>query len=88
MLKQHPDVEDALVVGLPDDKWGQSVTAVVELRAGAMFDEESLRRHVRAQLAGYKSPKRLVAVPAMFRAPNGKADYKRAREFAQQALVA
>jgi len=51
-LKQHPDVEDALVVGLPDDTWGQAVTAVVELRAGAGLDEDALRRHVHARLAG------------------------------------
>ena len=86
VLKQHPDVEDALVVGLADDKWGQAVTAVVELRRGADFDEDALRQHVRGQLAGYKTPKRVVAVERMFRAPNGKADYKGARQFAEQAL--
>ncbi len=87
-LKQHPDVEDALVIGLPDDKWGQAVTGVVELRSGAIFDENALRAHVRQHLAGYKTPKRLVTVPRMFRAPNGKADYQRAREHAAQALQA
>ncbi|GAA4409171.1 acyl-CoA synthetase [Quisquiliibacterium transsilvanicum] len=86
VLKQHPDVEDALVIGVADDKWGQAVTAVVELRAGAEFDEDALRRHVRGQLAGYKSPKRVFAVDRMFRAPNGKADYKGARDYAQKAL--
>jgi fatty-acyl-CoA synthase len=86
VLKQHPDVEDALVIGVADDKWGQAVTAVVELRAGAEFDEDALRRHVRGQLAGYKSPKRVFAVDRMFRAPNGKADYKGARDYAQRAL--
>ncbi len=77
-LKTHPDVEDALVVGLPDEKWGQAVTAVVQLRSGRRFDEEEIRGHVRARLAGYKTPKRVVAVASMFRAPNGKADYKAA----------
>ncbi len=81
-LKTHPDVEDALVVGVPDDRWGNAVTAVVQLRPGAMLDEEKLRGHVRERLAGYKLPKRVFAVPAMFRAPNGKADYKSAQEFA------
>jgi fatty-acyl-CoA synthase len=88
VLKRHPDVDDALVVGLPDEKWGQSVTAVVELRAGARLDEEALRAHVRGELAGYKTPKRVVAVPRMLRAPNGKADYKGARELAAKALAA
>jgi acyl-CoA synthetase (AMP-forming)/AMP-acid ligase II len=86
VLKQHPDVEDALVVGLPDEKWGQAVTGVVELREGADLDEDALRRHVHARLAGYKAPKRLVAVEQMFRAPNGKADYKRARDYAARVL--
>jgi acyl-CoA synthetase (AMP-forming)/AMP-acid ligase II len=86
VLKLHPDIEDALVVGAPDEKWGQSVTGVVELRAGADFDEADLRNHVRLRLAGYKTPKRLFAVSKMFRAPNGKADYKGAREWALREL--
>jgi len=86
VLKRHPDIEDALVVGVPDERWGQSVTGVVELRSGVAFDEVSLRDHVRTHLAGYKTPKRLIAVTRMFRAPNGKADYKSAREHALAAL--
>jgi 3-oxocholest-4-en-26-oate---CoA ligase len=86
VLKLHADVEDALVVGVPDETWGQAVTAVVELRGGAHFDEGGLRRHVHAHLAGYKTPKRIIAVPRMFRAPNGKADYKSARERALAEL--
>jgi fatty-acyl-CoA synthase len=85
-LKLHPDIEDALVIGAPDEKWGQSVTGVVEMRAGADFDEAGLRNHVRERLAGYKTPKRLIAVPKMFRAPNGKADYKGARDWALREL--
>jgi fatty-acyl-CoA synthase len=86
VLKLHPDIEDALVVGAPDDKWGQSVTGVIEMRAGAHFDEASLRNHVRERLAGYKTPKRLIQAPKMFRAPNGKADYKGARDWALREL--
>jgi fatty-acyl-CoA synthase len=86
-LKTHPDVEDALVLGLPDEKWGQAVTAVVQLRAGRPFDEEALRAYVRERLAGYKTPKRLVAVERMFRAPNGKADYKLAAAHAASAVA-
>jgi fatty-acyl-CoA synthase len=82
-LKTHPDVEDALVVGVPDERWGNAVTGVVQLREGAAFDEEALRRHVRERLAGYKTPKRILPVPRMFRAPNGKADYRSAAEFAR-----
>ena len=52
---------------------------------GAMLDEEGLRAHTRERLAAYKLPKRVFAVPAMFRAPNGKADYKTAQEFAARS---
>lgn len=85
-LKTHPDVEDALVVGVDDDRWGQAVTGVVELRTGADLDEDALRAHVRGALAGYKTPKRILGTQKMFRAPNGKADYKGATAFALQAL--
>ncbi|WP_439813846.1 acyl-CoA synthetase [Zavarzinia sp. CC-PAN008] len=86
VLKQHPDVDDALVVGVPDERWGSAVTGVVELRPGAKFDEETLRLHVRNNLAGYKTPKRILAVERLFRAPNGKADYKGTTDYARSAL--
>jgi fatty-acyl-CoA synthase len=85
-LKLHPDVEDALVVGVPDERWGTAVTAVVELSSGGEPDEAALRAHVHDKLAGYKAPKRVLAVERMFRAPNGKADYRGARAFALEAL--
>lgn len=81
-LKRHPDIEDVLVVGVPDEKWGQAVTAVIELRDGAKVDETGWRAHARAHLAAYKTPKAYVPVARMYRAPNGKADYKSAREAA------
>jgi len=87
-LKTHPSVEDALVVGLPDAKWGQSVTGVVRLAAGARLDEKTLRDHVREQLAGYKTPKRIVATKALIRASNGKADYAAAKSIAEAAVAA
>jgi len=59
-LKTHAVIEDALVVGVPDDKWGQAVTGVVVLASGAAFDEDEVRRHVRATLAGYKTPKHIL----------------------------
>ncbi|MFN9357323.1 MAG: AMP-binding enzyme, partial [Alphaproteobacteria bacterium] len=85
-LKQHPGVEDALVVGVPDEKWGSAVTAIVQKAPGASFTEDELRAHVRARLAGYKTPKRILEVHQMFRAPNGKADYKQATSFARSSL--
>ena len=88
VLKTHPAVEDALVVGLPDEKWGQAVTGVIKIADGQNFDEEALRAHVRGQLAGYKTPKRIIIGTVPFRAPNGKADYKGVTEFAKQELGA
>jgi fatty-acyl-CoA synthase len=76
-LKTHPAVEDALVFGVADEKWGQAVTAVVEAPAGT--DTEALRAHVRTALAGYKTPKRIFIVGKVPRAPNGKADYAAAK---------
>jgi acyl-CoA synthetase (AMP-forming)/AMP-acid ligase II len=76
-LKTHPAIEDALVFGLPDEKWGQCVTAVVE--AHGPVDSEELRAHVRQHLAGYKTPKTVHVVAKVPRAPNGKADYAAAK---------
>lgn len=86
-LKTHPDVEDALVVGLPDPKWGQSVTGVVRLKPGRHLDEPALSIHVRASLAAYKTPKRIVATSVSLRAPNGKADYASAIAQAKAQLA-
>jgi 3-oxocholest-4-en-26-oate---CoA ligase len=79
-LKTHPAVEDALVFGVPDEKWGSAVTAVIELSSPA--NEADIRTHVRGLLAGYKTPKRIIVTAKVPRAPNGKADYKAAKEMA------
>jgi fatty-acyl-CoA synthase len=85
-LKTHPTIEDALVLGVPDEKWGQAITGVVKLANGSEFDEQALRDHVRTVLAGYKTPKRILISEVNLRAPNGKADYKSAKDFAVKAL--
>ena len=81
-LKTHPSVADALVVGVPDEKWGQAVTGVVVLEGSAEFDEAALKAHVRQQLAGYKTPKAVFLAGVALRASNGKADYAAVRAFA------
>lgn len=74
-LKSHPDVFDALVVGVEDDRWMQRVTAVVEPRPGRQPTVESLQEHCRGKIAGYKVPRQIVLVPAVMRFPSGKPDY-------------
>ncbi len=77
VLKLHPTVADAAVVGVPDEKWGEAITALVEPHAGDVIVEADLIAHVKARLAAYKAPKRVLAVEAIGRAANGKLDYKR-----------
>ena len=81
-LKSHPAVFDAVVVGVPDERWGERVAAVVQPRPGATPALEELAEHVRAQLAAYKAPRDLVLVDAIVRSPSGKPDYRWARAVA------
>ncbi|MEV6162594.1 acyl-CoA synthetase [Streptomyces sp. NPDC052052] len=79
-LKAHPDVYDALVAGVPDERWGNHVAAVVQLREGAAEPSlDDVQAHCRTRLAGYKIPRRLVIAPRIQRSPSGKADYRWAR---------
>lgn len=85
-LKTHDSVYDCLVVGLPDDRFGQKVTAVLSIAEGASFDEAELNEHVRSKLAAYKAPRAIVLVDEVPRAANGKAGYKAAKEIALERL--
>jgi acyl-CoA synthetase (AMP-forming)/AMP-acid ligase II len=78
-IKTHADAMDAACVGVPDERFGEAIVALVELRPGADLDEAAIVAHVKARLAGYKSPKRVFALPTIGRAPNGKLDYKQLR---------
>jgi 3-oxocholest-4-en-26-oate---CoA ligase len=84
-LKAHGGVYDVLVVGPPDDRWGQRVVAVVQPTPGASTTEDELRAFARERLAGYKVPKQVVFVDAVVRSPSGKADYRWAAEVALKA---
>jgi acyl-CoA synthetase (AMP-forming)/AMP-acid ligase II len=84
-LKSHPDVFDVLVVGVPDERWGERVTAVVKPRGDATPTVEELAEHARASIASYKVPRGLVLVDEIVRSPSGKADYRWAKTTAVDA---
>ena len=86
-LKCHPAVRDAVVVGVPDSRFGEAVCALVEVRPASAPTEAELVDWVKARLAGYKAPRRVLIVESVGRAPNGKADYRAARERALDAIA-
>ncbi|MFJ2770683.1 acyl-CoA synthetase [Streptomyces sp. NPDC087300] len=84
-LKSHPDIYDALVAGVPDERWGNRVAAVVQLRTGApSLDLAGVQTHCRTRLAGYKIPRAVVFTDHIQRSPSGKADYRWAKTVAAQ----
>jgi acyl-CoA synthetase (AMP-forming)/AMP-acid ligase II len=85
-LKGHPAVFDAVVVGVPDERWGERVVAVVQLRPGHELDRMDLDAHVRRHVAGYKAPREVVVVEHVVRSPSGKPDYRWGRAAAIDAL--
>jgi acyl-CoA synthetase (AMP-forming)/AMP-acid ligase II len=87
-IKGHPGVYDVLVVGVPDEKYGQSVTAVIQPRDGADVDLEDLRNFLRASLSGYKLPRAMTLVDEIPRNATGKAQYPKAKELALASFAA
>jgi acyl-CoA synthetase (AMP-forming)/AMP-acid ligase II len=86
-LKTHPAVRDAIVVGVPDDRFVEAICAVVELRDGQSVDAAELIAHVKGRLSSFKAPRHVLVVPTVGRAPNGKADYPRVRKEAAAAIA-
>lgn len=85
-LKSHPDVFDALVVGVDDERWMQRVAAVVEPRPGTNPTVDALQGHCREKIAGYKVPRQIVLVPSVMRFPSGKPDYTWAKSVVTGAV--
>ena len=85
-LKFHEDIADCLVVGIEDEKWGQAITAVVQLRGQKTNGEEELKAFAREHLAAYKIPKKILFKDDLNRAPNGKADYKLIKEYVEKSI--
>jgi acyl-CoA synthetase (AMP-forming)/AMP-acid ligase II len=82
-LKSHPAIFDCLVVGVPDERWGSRVAAVVQLRDGQRVTLEELAAHCRQHIASYKVPRELHVVQQLRRSPSGKPDYPWAQEVAR-----
>jgi 3-oxocholest-4-en-26-oate---CoA ligase len=79
VLRAHPSVADALVVGRPSDRWGDELVALVEMRDHADAARELLHAHCTSQLARFKAPKEFIFVKQVHRLGNGKADYRWAK---------
>lgn len=87
VLKQHDQVRDAVCVGIPDERFGETVCAVVERADNSTeLDTVDVVKHVKTKLAGYKSPRDVVVVDSIGRAPSGKVDYKYLRSHARSEL--
>jgi fatty-acyl-CoA synthase len=84
VLRAHPGVTDALVVGRPSERWGQEIVALVALHDDVAHD--ALHEHCTAQLARYKAPKEYIVVEHVKRLGNGKADYRWAKETADSKV--
>jgi acyl-CoA synthetase (AMP-forming)/AMP-acid ligase II len=81
-IKSHPDAYDAVVIGVPDERFGNRVAAIVQPRPGATPTLEDLQAHCRKHIAGYKVPRQLTLVESIERSPAGKPDYRWAKRVA------
>jgi acyl-CoA synthetase (AMP-forming)/AMP-acid ligase II len=81
-LKTHPDVFDAVVVGVPDERFGERIAAIVKARSGTEPSLEDLQRACRTKIAGYKVPRELHFTDTVPRTPVGKPDYRWAKRLA------
>jgi fatty-acyl-CoA synthase len=86
VIKRYPGVADAVCVGVPDDRFGQVVTALVELDGRADIDRDDLRAFVHARLAAYKAPRVVITVASIGRSPAGKVDYARLTRLARDTF--
>jgi fatty-acyl-CoA synthase len=87
VLRAHPAIADALVVGRPSDRWGEELVALVQLRDAAGAVAEALHAHCTSRLARFKAPKEIIFVERVHRLGNGKADYRWAKRQASEKAV-
>src|SRR5262249_25564951 len=84
----HPDVYDCVVVGVPDERWGSRVAAVIQPREGAKPTLDAIQEHTRQHIAGYKVPREIHLVDRIERSPSGKPDYPWATRVALGEITA
>ncbi len=72
VLHQHPDIREAAVIGVPDERWGESLRAFIVAQAGAALDEKEIERHCRGSLAGFKIPRSIRLINQLPRNAGGK----------------
>jgi 3-oxocholest-4-en-26-oate---CoA ligase len=87
VLKTAPGVVDAVCVGVPDERFGEAICAIVEPRDGTTIDAGAVVAHVKDHLAHYKAPRRVLVRDAIGRAPNGKVDYKGLTAWAREQVA-
>ncbi len=88
VLKMHPGIVDAVVVGVPDARFGERVAAVVQPASGSPVPSiEAVQNHCRVHLAGHKVPRQLSVVEEVPRSPSGKADYSWAKKVTETAPI-
>jgi acyl-CoA synthetase (AMP-forming)/AMP-acid ligase II len=85
-IKAQPDVIDVIVVGVPDERFGERVVAVIQARPGNVVSADDIREVCQGMLTGYKIPRLVVNVDQVQRSPSGKPDYPWARQIAMEAL--
>jgi fatty-acyl-CoA synthase len=86
VLREHPDIYDCVIVGVPDERFGEMVVALVQAAPGSTLDEAELRAWCKERMSGYKRPKRAFVIETLDRNAAGKANYKNLRALAQELV--
>ena len=86
IIKEHPKVNEIVIVGVPDEKWGQAVTALIKPKESEKASSKELDDFCRGKMAGFKRPKHVIFVDEVPLTTIGKVHHKKARELAKDVL--